>query len=79
MNGADAAETDSKPALGLRLFCLALMVPAGAINGAFVALAIPHLAAYGIPAHLAAGAVGGVVGVLPARWLARKIHEGLKE
>jgi hypothetical protein len=55
------------------------MVPAGAINGAFVALAIPGLAHYGIPALLIAGLAGGILGTLPARWLARKIHEGLSE
>jgi hypothetical protein len=55
------------------------MVPAGAINGAFVALAIPGLAHHGIPALLIAGLAGGILGTLPARWLARKIHEGLSE
>lgn len=79
MSSDGTPTTGSKPALGLRLFCLALMVPACAINGAFIALAMPHLAAYGIPALLAASAIGGVIGVLPGRWLARKIHEGLQE
>lgn len=64
---------------GLRLFCLALMVPACAINGALVAVAIPALAPFGMPALLIASGIGGVLGLLPARWLAKKIHEGLNE
>lgn len=79
MSNGDATAPRSKPALGLRLFCLALMVPACAINGAFVALAIPGLAPFGIPALLAAGLIGGAIGLLPARWLAQKIHDGLHE
>lgn len=63
----------------LRLFCLALMVPACAINGTLVAVAVPFLAPYGMPALLIAAAIGGVLGVLPAQWLAKKIHEGLNE
>jgi hypothetical protein len=79
MSNRDASLPTSQPTTALRLFCLALMVPAGAINGAFVALAVPELAHYGIPALLIAGIAGGVLGMLPARWLARKIHEGLSE
>lgn len=79
MSNRGAEISTSRPATALRLFCLALMVPAGAINGAFVALAIPGLAHYGIPALLIAGLAGGILGTLPARWLARKIHEGLSE
>lgn len=70
---------DRGPSTSLSLFCLALMVPACAINGAFVALAIPATAPYGLPALLVAGGIGGVIGLLPAKWLARKIHEGLRE
>lgn len=79
MSNHRADATSSRPATALRAFCLALMVPAGAVNGAFVALAIPYLAHYGVPALVIAGLVGGVLGTLPARWLARKIHEGLSE
>lgn len=77
-NGKTGAD-EGKPALALRLFCLALMVPACAINGAFVALAIPQLGPYGTPALWIAGLIGGIAGLLPARWLAQKIHEGLQE
>ena len=70
---------DSGPPPSLRYFCLALMVPACAINGAFIALAIPPLAPYGMPALFVAAAIGGALGVFLARWLARKIHEGLSE
>lgn len=79
MNDLGVDMMDSGPTPALRAFCLALMVPAGAINGAFVALAIQGLAQYGIPALLIAGLIGGAVGMLPAKWLARKIHEGLRE
>jgi len=76
---ASEANAAAGPSIGLRLFGLALMVPACAINGAFIALAIPALAPYGIPALIVAGVIGGGLGVFPAAWLARKIHEGLKE
>lgn len=79
MSNRGANVPTSQPATALRLFCLGLMVPAGAINGAFIALAIPDLAHYGIPALAIAGLAGGILGILPARWLARKIHEGLRE
>lgn len=79
MTSHDTTRTNSAPPLSLRLFCLALMVPACAINGTFVALAIPALAPYGIPALLVSSLIGGIIGILPARWLARKIHEGLRE
>lgn len=79
MSNRGAEIPTSRPATALRLFCLALMVPAGAINAAFVALAVPDLADYGITALVIAGLAGGVLGMLPARWLARKIHEGLSE
>lgn len=79
MTGDPPLATRDAPPGSLRWFCLALMVPACAINGAFVALAIPALAPFGIPALLAAACAGGALGILPARWLARKIHEGLQE
>lgn len=79
MSNRGANVPTSQPATALRLFCLGLMVPAGAINGAFIALAIPDLAHYGVPALVIAGLVGGVLGTLPARWLALKIYEGLRE
>ncbi len=79
MTSHDTTRTNTAPPLPLQLFCLALMVPACAINGAFVALAIPALAPYGIPALLVSSLIGGMIGVLPARWLALKIHEGLRE
>ena len=79
MNSGDTAAPGTKPSMALRLFCLGLMVPACAINGAFVALAVAALAPCGIPALLAAGLIGGIIGLLPASWLAKKIHEGLRE
>ncbi len=79
MNTKVTHEHESGPSTGLRLFCLALMVPACAINGAFIALAIPALAPYGIPALITAAGIGGVIGIFPARWLARKIHQGLRD
>lgn len=65
--------------LWLLAFCYGLMGPACAINGAFVALAIPSLAPYGIDALLAAAALGAVVGIAPALWLARRIADGIRE
>ena len=79
MNDETDRMPDGGPPAALRYFCLALMVPACAINGAFIALAIPALAPYGIPALLIAAGIGGLAGIFPARWLARKIHEGLSE
>ena len=79
MTSHDTTRINTAQPLSLRLFCLALMVPACAINGAFVALAIPALAPYGIPALLVSSLIGGMIGVLPARWLALKIHEGLRD
>lgn len=67
------------PPVWLRLFCFALMGPACAINGAFVALSIPALAPYGYTGLVAAAAIGAMLGVFPARWMARKIHEGIRE
>jgi hypothetical protein len=65
--------------LWLSLFCFALMGPAMGINAVFLALAIPAMAPFGTNGLIAAGLVGVAVGVLPARWLARKIHEGIGE
>jgi hypothetical protein len=63
----------------LMIFSFALMGPAMAINAAFIALAIPAMAPLGTNGLILAGLSGMVVGVLPARWLARKIHEGIRE
>ncbi|MFA9474159.1 MAG: hypothetical protein ACERJ2_06285 [Filomicrobium sp.] len=65
--------------LWLLLFCYALMGPAVGINAAFIALAIPAMAPFGVSGLIAAGIVGAVVGVLPAIWLARQIHDGIRE
>ena len=56
--------------LWLLLFCYALMGPAVGINAAFIALAIPAMAPFGVSGLIAAGIVGAVVGVLPAIWRA---------
>ncbi len=69
----------SQPSIWLSLFCHALMVPACAINGTFVAISIPALAPYGYAALYAAAAIGAVLGIVPARWMARKIHEGIAD
>ncbi|MEQ1712602.1 MAG: hypothetical protein ABL908_14540 [Hyphomicrobium sp.] len=68
-----------KPSIWLSLFCLALMGPACAINGALVALAIPAMAPYGYPGLVMFAAVGAVLGTFPARWMARKIHDGISD
>ena len=65
--------------LWLLLFCYALMGPAVGINFAFIALAIPALAQFGVTGLIFAGLVGAVVGVLPAIWLARQIGAGIRE
>jgi hypothetical protein len=77
-NRTDSRSTEGPP-LGLRLFTFALMGPACAINGAFIAIAIPAMARFGVVGMAAAAAIGFVLGIFPARWLARKIHEGLNE
>lgn len=79
MTAGDDVSSNATVPFALRAFCLALMMPAGAINGAFIALAIPALAPYGIPALLLAAIAGAVLSILPARWLAQKIHDGLNE
>lgn len=63
----------------LVLFCFALLGPACAINAVFVALALPVMAPYGMTGLVIAGLIGSVLGILPALWLARRIHEGLHE
>lgn len=67
------------PPLGLRVFTHALMCTGCAINGVFISLAVPAMATYGVKGMLCAAAIGGVLGIFPARWLAQKIHEGLNE
>lgn len=65
--------------LGLFLFCFALMGPAMGINAVLVALAIPAMAPLGVAGLAVAGILGVAVGVLPAIWLARRIHDGIRE
>lgn len=60
-------------------FCYALMGPACAINGVFVALAIPAIAPFGFNGLAVAGVIGAVVGVAPALWLAIRIRDGIGE
>lgn len=69
----------SRAPLWLSLFCYALMGPACAINGAFIAISIPAMASTGYTGLYLAAAIGALVGVLPARWMARKIHEGIAD
>lgn len=64
---------------GLVLFCFALMGPAFAINAAFIALALPVMATYGVKGLVIAGLFGSVFGIFPALWLARRIHEGIRD
>lgn len=68
-----------RPPLGLRIFTLALMCTGCAINGVFVSLAVPAMAPYGVDGMLVSAVIGGVLGILPARWLANKIQAGLNE
>lgn len=65
--------------LGLLLFCFAMMGPAFAINTAFVAISVPGMAPYGISGLVIAGLAGSVFGIFPAIWLARRIHEGIRD
>ena len=60
-------------------FCYALMGPACAINAAFIAIAIPAMAPYGFAGLVSAAALGAVVGILPALWLARRIGHGIRD
>lgn len=64
---------------GLFAFCFALMGPGLAINFVFIALAVPAMAPYGVRGLVIAGLVGSVFGIFPALWLARRIHEGLRD
>lgn len=63
----------------LYAFCYALMGPACGINGAFIANAVPAAAPYGLQGLIIAGAIGAVVGIWPAIWLARRIGAGIRE
>lgn len=67
------------PPLRLVLFCFAMMGPAFAINTAFVAISVPGMAPYGVPGLVIAGLAGSVFGIFPALWLARRIHEGIRD
>lgn len=71
-------ETRQTP-VWLLAFCYALMGPACAINGAFIAIAVPAMAPFGFHGLVVAGIIGAVVGIAPAIWLARRIHEGIRE
>ena len=79
MTAATSRKAATKPPLWLSLFCFALMGPAVGINAVFVALAVPAAAPYGIGGLIVTGAVGFMLGLGPARWLAHKIHKGLQE
>lgn len=79
MTQVDDHKPAQRPPLGLRIFTLAMMSAGCAINGVFVSLAVPAMAPYGVKGMLAAAAIGSLIGILPAHWLASKIHEGLKE
>ncbi len=63
----------------LYLFCYALMGPAVGINAVLIALAIPATAPFGVQGMIVAGALGAIIGILPAIWLARNIDAGLRE
>lgn len=78
MTMANETDAQSTP-LWLLTFCYALMGPAVGINAVFVALAIPATATYGITGMLVAGMIGAVLGLIPAVWLARRIHEGIRD
>lgn len=75
---AGRAQKDRVPGK-LLAFCFALMGPALAINAAFVALAVPAMAPYGVKGIVIAGLIGSVFGIFPALWLARRIHEGIRD
>lgn len=72
-------QRSDRPPLGLLLFCLAMMASAFAINAAFIAIAIPAMAPFGVRGLVIAGLIGSVFGIFPALWLARKIHAGIRE
>ncbi len=74
-----AARNDKHPVpVGLLLFCFGMMGPAFAINTAFIAMAVPAMAPYGICGLVVAGLVGSVFGIFPALWLALRIDEGIR-
>lgn len=79
MMAASGKHGRESPPLGLLLFCLALMMPGVGINVAFIALAIPAMAPYGVQGLVIAGLAGSLLGIFPALWLARRIHEGLSD
>lgn len=79
MAAQNASSSSRKTPAWLLAFCYALMGPACAINGAFIAVAIPQMAQFGLKGLIVAGVIGAVVGIAPAVWLARKIHEGISE
>lgn len=63
----------------LVLFCLALLCPACAVNAAFIAIALPFMAPYGVEGLVVAGLIGSLLGIFPALWLARRIHDGIRD
>lgn len=65
--------------VGLLLFCFGMMGPAFAINTAFIAMAVPAMAPYGITGLVVVGMIGSVFGIFPALWLARRIDDGIRE
>lgn len=71
-------DADQVP-LWLLAFCFALMGPAMGINAVLVATAVPAMVPLGLGGLVAAGCVGVVLGVVPAVWLARRIHAGIRE
>lgn len=78
--GTTAGRSRKRPIpRGLLLFCFALMGPAFAINGAFIAIAVPAMAPYGVRGLVIAGLVASVFGIFPALWLARRIQDGLQD
>ena len=79
MGDKDKLQEPGAVPIWLLLFSFALMGPAMGINAVFIALAIPAMAPMGTNGLVAAGVVGIVLGIFPARWLARKIHDGLSE
>ncbi len=64
---------------GLLLFCFALMGTAFAINAAFIAIAVPAMAPFGVKGLVIVGLIGSVFGIFPALWLARRIQEGIRD
>jgi hypothetical protein len=80
-NGSPRPRNDppDRPPRWLWWFCFALMGPAMGINAVLGAMAVPALAPYGFAGMAVAGAIGIMLGTLPAQWLARRIHEGIRE